>query len=136
MNVLMKKHSGSCLCGRIKFEIEGDFNAFYLCHCTYCQKDTGSAHAANLFSAAGVIHWLGGEDKVKTFNLPSTRHMKSFCQNCGSALPTRQPTGLVVPAGSLDGEVRVKPDAHIFFSSKATWNENLESLKKFETFPG
>jgi hypothetical protein len=42
-------YSGSCLCGEIRFEIEGEFERFYLCHCEYCRKDTGSAHAANLF---------------------------------------------------------------------------------------
>ena len=42
-------YSGSCLCGEIRFEIEGEFELFYLCHCEYCRKDTGSAHAANLF---------------------------------------------------------------------------------------
>lgn len=54
------KYSGSCLCGEVTFEIEGDFEDFYLCHCERCRKDTGSAHAANLFSSTAKLkmaHW-------------------------------------------------------------------------------
>ncbi|MFN3455173.1 MAG: GFA family protein, partial [Pseudobdellovibrio sp.] len=41
---------GSCLCGQVEFKIQGVLESFFLCHCKYCQKDTGSAHSANLFS--------------------------------------------------------------------------------------
>ena len=71
-------HSGSCLCGKVSFEIEGQFQNFFLCHCKYCQKDTGSAHAANLFSSSSKIIWNSGEQKVKTFQLPGTKHIKCF----------------------------------------------------------
>jgi hypothetical protein len=124
------KHSGSCLCGAVCFEIAGDFERFYLCHCAYCRKDTGSAHAANLFSSTATLKWLSGEDRVKVFNLPTTRHRNSFCSTCGSALPDLQMNGalLKVPAGSLDTEVGIRPDAHIFFASKASWDEELEKV--------
>lgn len=130
-------YAGSCLCEQVKFRVEGSFDGFYLCHCKRCQKDTGSAHAANLFSSRARLTWLSGEDKIKTFNLAPTRHTKSFCNECGSALPNYQMDGklLVVPAGSLDSEISVKPDAHIFWSSKASWSHELENLKKFEKLP-
>ena len=100
----MRIKSGSCLCGEVTFEIEGDFDNFYLCHCSRCRKDTGSAHGANLFSSTAKLKWLSGVDKVTNFKLPSTQHNKSFCSICGSALPNIQLGGelLVVPAGSLD----------------------------------
>lgn len=131
------KHSGSCLCGKVQFNIRGHFDSFYLCHCMYCQKDTGSAHSANLFSSGGELQWNAGEDNIRTYNLPSTRHLKSFCAECGSALPSLQMEGklIVVPAGSLNSELIKKPDAHIFMSSKASWEENLAAVKVFETFP-
>lgn len=132
-----KKYNGSCLCGHIKFEIEGAFESFYLCHCKFCQKDSGSAHAANLFSSKAQLRWIVGKEKVKTFNLPSTRHTKSFCQQCGSAVPNQQMEGqlLVVPAGSLDTGIELKPDAHLFYSSRASWDDGLENIKKFEKLP-
>lgn len=131
------KYSGSCLCGEVRFEVEGEFERFYLCHCEYCRKDTGSAHAANLFSTTAALQWVSGEDNLREFNLPSTRHSKCFCKICGSALPGRQRNGelLVVPAGSLDCEFSVKPDAHIFVSSRAGWDDSLEKVPMVDRFP-
>ncbi len=133
----MNKNYGSCLCGEVKFQINGDFDSFYLCHCEHCQKDTGSAHAANLFSQSARLLWQSGETAVSTFNLPGTRHSKSFCKLCGSALPNIQMGGalLVVPAGSLDSELTIRPTAHIFTSSKASWESALDALPAFETLP-
>jgi hypothetical protein len=131
------EHRGSCLCGAVRFEVQGNFDRFYLCHCEYCRKDTGSSHAANLFASTATLKWISGEDKVRQFTLTSTRHAKGFCSICGSALPNTQMNGalLVVPAGSLNSEVSVRPDAHIFVSSKATWDEALETVPIVAKFP-
>ena len=56
--------SGSCLCGEVQYTVEGKFDHFFLCHCRHCQKDTGSAHAANLFSHGGQLTWSQGEALV------------------------------------------------------------------------
>ncbi|WP_343218940.1 GFA family protein [Cerasicoccus fimbriatus] len=134
---MISKYPGSCLCGEVKFEIIGDFESFYLCHCDRCRKDTGSAHAANLFSRTAKMVWISGKNGVRTFTLPSTRHIKSFCATCGSALPSTQMKGdlLVVPAGSLNCELPIRPNAHIFLSDKATWDEKLDELQGFEELP-
>ncbi|MDD0853618.1 GFA family protein [Halobacteriovorax sp. GB3] len=128
---------GSCLCGDIKFEVTEKFLSFYLCHCKYCQKDTGSAHAANLFTKHTALKWLSGEESVRKYQVPSSRHAKSFCQNCGSAVATIQEEEqlLVVPAGSLDGPVEIRPNAHLFISSKANWDDQLHQIESFDKFP-
>lgn len=130
-------YTGSCLCGEVTFEIEGDFENFYLCHCERCRKDTGSAHAANLFSSTAKLRWLSGKEKSKTFNFRSEGHIKSFCTNCGSALPNIQMDGelLVVPAGSIDSNINIKPQGHIYYASKANWDTELEEVPKFEELP-
>ena len=132
-----EKHFGSCLCGQVRFEIEGDFASFFLCHCEYCRKDTGSAHAANLFSSTASLKWLSGREQVREFNLPATRHAKSFCSVCGAAMPGQQAGGtlLVVPAGSLDSGIPIRPNAHIFVASRAGWDVDLQMLPSFDRFP-
>ncbi len=134
---MSNRHAGSCLCGAVRFEVSGEFEHFYLCHCEYCRKDTGSAHAANLFSSTAALKWISGQDQVRQFDLPATRHSKCFCSTCGSALPMSQMNGqlLVVPAGSLNSEVSVRPDAHIFVSSKAGWDDALETVPRTGKFP-
>ncbi|WP_417334772.1 GFA family protein [Halobacteriovorax marinus] len=129
--------NGSCLCKEVHYQVEGDFDCFYLCHCSYCQKDTGSAHSANLFSSNSRLKWTKGESYVRTFTLPSTRHVKSFCSKCGSALPSIQNNGelLVIPAGSLDTPITIKPNAHLFTDSRADWDNKLEALDSFTGLP-
>lgn len=132
------KYLGACLCGAARFEVTGEFEHFFLCHCEYCRKDTGSAHAANLFSSSAKLKWISGEDKVSHFDLPGTRHGKSFCSTCGSALPKLQMNGtlLAVPAGSLNSEIHIRPNAHIFMASRAGWDNALETVPKIDKLPG
>ena len=131
------KYLGSCLCGGVSFEIEGAFEHFYLCHCEKCRKDTGTAHAANLFSSKAKLKWLSGKDKVRTYNHRNEGHIKSFCEICGSALPNLQMNEklLLVPAGSLDSDIDIKPDGHIFYESRAVWDHDLEKAKKYKDYP-
>ncbi|MFV0397974.1 MAG: GFA family protein [Bacteroidales bacterium] len=134
---MIHKHTGACLCKRITFEIVGDFDSFFLCHCKWCRKGTGSAHAANLFSSTAKLMWLTGEDIVKTYYHKSTNHVKSFCSNCGSALPNIQMSGtlLVVPAGCLDSEISILPQGHIFYAYKAKWDSDLHKVQVFDRLP-
>ena len=134
---MSNKHLGSCLCGEVRFEVLGEFERFFLCHCGRCRKDTGSAHAANLFSSTAKVNWLSGQAKIKTFRVPSTRHEKSFCTECGSAGPRVQMEGapLVVPAGSLDSAIETRPDAHICVASSASWDRGLEEAPRIDDLP-
>ncbi|MBN7758366.1 GFA family protein [Nitratireductor aquimarinus] len=135
---MTQKNEGSCQCGAVKFKISGPFESFFLCHCSRCRKDTGSAHAANLFSTVAKITWLSGEDRIKTYRVPESRHEKSFCSECGSAVPGIQMDGalLVVPAGSLDTPVDIRPNAHICLSSRANWDDGLDEVTRLEGLPG
>lgn len=126
---------GSCLCGAIRFRVIGEFDRFYLCHCAHCRKDSGSAHGANLFSSTASVEWLCGQDRLRSFRLPDSRHARSFCVHCGSALPHVVPGLLAVPAGSLDSEFTRRPDAHLFMASRAAWDHDLEFLPGFEALP-
>jgi hypothetical protein len=55
-----------------------------------------------------------------------------------SAVPDVQMNGtlLVVPAGSLDSQIETQPDAHIFVSSSAEWDRNLEDIPRIDELPG
>ncbi len=132
------KMVGACLCGAVRFEIAGAFESFFLCHCSRCRKQTGSAHAANLFSSTATITWLAGRDFIRTYRLPASRHARCFCAECGAALPRDrlEADWLVVPAGCLDSDVEMRPDAHIYFASRANWDDHLEAVPKLDGGPG
>jgi len=128
---------GSCLCGKVEFKVLGRFESFFLCHCQRCRKSTGSAHGANLFSHSAEINWCKGEEHIRTYRVPDTLHERSFCQECGSALPMLQMNGdlVVVPAGSLDSAFDMRPSAHIFYASRADWDKDLGAVQKQDGLP-
>jgi len=128
---------GSCLCGTISYKIEGTLEHFFLCHCVKCQKDSGSAHAANLFSNNAQLIWVTGESNIQVYNHKQEGHIKAFCKTCGSALPNIQLNGelLVVPAGSLDTEIHLRPTSHIYYDERASWDNYLEQIMKLPKGP-
>lgn len=134
----MTPHAGSCQCGAVRFEVAGEFQQFFLCHCSRCRKDTGSAHAANLFSTTARLAWLSGQDRIKTWRVPGTRHERSFCGDCGAAVPGLQMGGvlLVVPAGALDSPLDRRPDAHLCVASRAAWDNDLHEVIRLEGLLG
>ena len=129
-----EKYEGCCLCGEVRFEVVGAFESFFLCHCQRCRKRTGSAFAANLFSTTATLNWLQGEAKIRTFDVPETRHSGAFCTDCGASMPTVRGPLIKVPAGSLDSDISIQPNAHIFMGSKACWDDELENVDQYERY--
>ena len=81
---------GSCLCGAVMYEVGGEPQRFYHCHCSRCRKATGTGHASNLFLQPGELKWLRGEEQIRTFKVPEAeRFTNTFCATCGSRLPRR-----------------------------------------------
>jgi len=132
------KVTGSCLCGSVQYEIKGDSTAFYHCHCTRCRKATGTGHASNIrVSPETGIHWLKGEELLKRYKVPEAeRYFTNFCSNCGSPMPRVVPeiSAVIVPAGSLDTELNIKPEARIFWDSRAEWSCS-DALPVFPEYP-
>jgi len=132
----MAKISGSCLCGKVCFESDNRFEKFHFCHCTQCQKATGSAHASNLFTDPNNINWLRGLAFVKRYDVPGRSITTAFCSECGCSLPYISGTGkaLIVPAGCLDSQPSLDPQANIFCTEQATWYKKGLNCKQFAMF--
>jgi hypothetical protein len=116
--------TGSCLCGEVKFEVTPLFSAFRYCHCSRCQKASGSAHAANAFVPAAQFAWRAGESLVQRYDhAPSQRFSVWFCRQCGSRVPhaVRTRGDVLIPAGLLDQVPLQKPESSIFWGSRASW---------------
>ena len=134
-----KQVSGQCLCGGIKFEIDGEISSFHICYCSRCRHSTGSAHASNIFTAPKNISWISGGDLIQRFELASAKSWaKQFCKVCGSGVPyiNRSGTFLVVPAGSLNENIQIKPDDKIFCDDRCAWVENIQDCPEFPALPG
>lgn len=121
----MTTFTGSCLCGANRYEFEGTPDKFFHCHCSRCRKATGTGHASNLFARGGGLTWSSGEEHRRMFKLPeASRFSTHFCTTCGSLLPREiaKVNLVVVPAGSLDCDVDLAPQARIYCGSRAAWS--------------
>jgi hypothetical protein len=129
---------GSCLCGKVTCSVHGPYLKFYQCHCDRCQKKTGSAFASLLFTSPENIQWHSGKDNVKRFDLPTAvRFSNVFCVDCGSQVPylSRDGSMLAIPAGFLDADPGVAPQANIFWKERFCWYEQGQDAPKFEEYP-
>ena len=130
--------TGSCLCGKVTYQYTGEPRGFQYCHCSRCQKVSGSAHGSIMFVKPEQFMWLSGEDLVNRFEVPEAKFYAScFCSNCGSSLPweVKGANNIAIPAGTLDRDPGVKPRRNIFFDSKASWFESSGDLKCFSEGP-
>lgn len=138
MSQVLDQASGQCLCGTVQYEITGQVAAFHVCYCSRCRHSTGSAHAANLFTAPENITWLSGTDQIQRFELETAKSFaKQFCKVCGSAVPyiNRAGTTLLIPAGGLNGNLDLTPDDKIFCADRCTWVENIPDSPEFAALP-
>ena len=124
--------SGSCLCGSVAYELTGDARRFYHCHCERCRKASGSGHASNI-----ILRLDAGEDLTRSYKVPEAERFTAvFCRICGSPMPRVYDGGItVVPAGSLDHDPGIEPQARIFSGSRAQWSCSGDALPCHDTYP-
>ena len=126
--------NGSCLCGGVKYEASGNLQRFYHCHCSRCRKSSGTGHATNLMLAEGRLVFTQGESELQKYKVPEAEFFtRQFCRNCGSHIARYIPERnvVVIPAGSLDCEPPILPQARIFWDSRAAWACDGDDLTRF-----
>ena len=115
--------TGGCGCGAVRFEVSAPFLSAAFCHCTRCQRRTGSAFAASGRAAPGSFRIVAGEEHVRRWS-PEGGFEKAFCGECGSALFGQSPANrevIGVRLGAVDGDPGVRPSAHQFTRYAASW---------------
>jgi hypothetical protein len=127
--------SGSCLCGAVRWRIDGAPTPFAHCHCSVCRKAHGTSFATYMTAPGSSLEWLSGDEQVATYE-SSPRFVRRFCRTCGSVLPGVAPDGHVfAPPGSTEGDPGVRAKIHIFVASKAPWFDITDDLRRFDAFP-
>ncbi len=127
---------GSCLCGRVRFEVTGPFPKLYQCHCSLCRKQGGSVSNTGLIVATDKFRWTAGEDGIGKWQR-STGFRSYFCERCGSTVPNPlRDTGYVwVPAGALDDAGTLEIGAQLFLGSKLPWDIPRNDGLQLESAP-
>jgi hypothetical protein len=115
--------TGHCGCGVVRFEITAPPLGANYCHCTRCQRRTGTAASASMRTAPGSFRVIAGDQKLRTWK-PAGGAEKWFCGNCGSALFSRrvgEQEQIAVRFGVLDGDPGVRPGYRQFVDYAAAW---------------
>lgn len=127
-------HTGSCLCGGIRYAIDGELEAIQICHCGQCRKAQGAAFVTNIPVAAERFRLLAGSELLREFE-SSPGKLRCFCSRCGSPVLSRRladPGTLRIRAGLLDGPVAARAIAHFYVGTKADWWSIGDELPQFE----
>ena len=132
-------YKGSCLCGAVNFEINGSIQNIVYCHCSQCRKAQGSAFATNGIVEKNNFKIISGEDQLTGYEA-SPGQTKYFCRQCGSPIISRnvtRPDQVRIRIGTIESDLLEKPEAHIFISSKANWENLSEGLPQYDEWePG
>lgn len=127
-------HSGGCLCGAVRYEIDGELAPIQICHCSQCRKAQGGPFATNLPVSRENFRLLSGEKALTEFrSSPDKRRV--FCRHCGSPLYSARdalPETLRLRAGTLDEPLRTTLEAHYYVESRAHWWPLEDTLPKHQ----
>jgi len=131
--------TGGCLCGGVRFEVTEPLVSASYCHCTRCQRRTGTAASAQARVAPGSLRILQGQELIHAYE-PEDGFPKLFCTGCGSALFSRPPgTDEIrsVRLGAFDSDPGIRPSYRQYVAYAASWepipDDGLERFPEART---
>lgn len=128
---------GTCLCGRVRYEIEGAPRFMYQCYCGKCRAASGASFVTNLIVDAAGFSVIAGSESLKGFE-SSPAKFRYFCSDCGSPIYSQgEKTKQVVSvrAGTLKQDAGFSVAYHAFVGSKASWVNICDDQPQFEEWP-
>lgn len=136
----MGRIRGGCLCGKLRYEASVDEPLMTVaCHCTHCQRQSGSAYSVNIGIPGDSLTVTG--DTLRTYEDMGASGQpvsRNFCGNCGSPIfsDVAAADGLrFVKVGTLDDSSWIELAAEIWCDSKVGWGELGASLPKMPANP-
>jgi hypothetical protein len=126
--------TGACLCGEVRFAVDGELGRVSHCHCSMCRRVHGAAFGTYASVPRQNFRWTSGADLVRTFRSSDVME-RTFCERCGSTLQAVfevEPEVYYLTLGTLDGDPQCRPSVHIFVGSKAPWYEIIDNLPQFD----
>ncbi len=130
-------HEGGCLCRAIRYRVKGNPLVAYVCHCTFCQRRSGSAFGTNIWFEEENVELTG--DGLTTYEQRSdeSSHLLRlhFCNRCGTTVmwtAERRPGVRIIMIGTLDDPNWVKIERHIWTRSAQHWVVIPQNVYRFE----
>jgi hypothetical protein len=127
--------TGGCLCGAVKYEVQGELRDVLYCHCTKCRRTHGhvSAYASTrrqdlvLTEERGLKWYRSVQDETPNIH-------RGFCRECGASLfwDPRDQDFIYLSAGALDPPTGVKAVGHVWLSQAGDYYAIDDDLAKAE----
>lgn len=117
--------TGGCGCGAVRFEVSEPLVGAIYCHCTRCQRRTGTGASASGRTAPGSFRIVQGEEHLRAWR-PEGGAEKWFCGECGSALFSRvpsEPDTIGARLGAFDTDPGIRPSARQYVAYAAPWEQ-------------
>ncbi|MGS1109354.1 GFA family protein [Achromobacter anxifer] len=127
--------SGGCLCGAVRYVVREAPAAVALCHCTHCQKQSGSAFSVNLVVDPARLELTGELSAFVDRADSGAQVYRRFCGSCGSPIVSEipaKPAHVFVKAGTLDDASAVRPTVQVWCGSAQPWLNLNSTCVHFE----
>jgi len=134
----MMEMTGGCLCGRVRYSAKEDPVFVGVCHCTHCQRQTGTAFSVLVGIPKSAMSLQG---QVKTFHDTGDSGQpvdRSFCPECGSPIFSDvavMPGVTFIKAGTLDDTTWLDPKMHVYCDSAERWTPIPDASQRFAKMP-
>lgn len=130
-------YSGQCMCGAVRYQLQGEPKHVAVCHCNDCRRSAGAPMVSWAMFPDTALTISKGQPK--TINSSGTA-MRSFCADCGTGLFYRNAAilpGIVdIQSSTLDDPEALPPAVQIQTAERLSWIKQLHQLPEFERFPG
>lgn len=127
-------HRGSCLCGAVSFQVEGELTPPDACHCSQCRKVSGHYWASTDVPRGSVK--ISGEDQLDWYR-SSEKVKRGFCKSCGSPLfwDAAGRKNISISMGAFEKPTGTRLEKHIFVPDKGDYYEIADGLPRFGRSP-
>jgi len=146
--MVTRVHGGGCKCGAVRYEIEGEPLKIYACHCTICQRQSGSAFGMAVVFDRRALRMTGGEPAHFLRPGHGRTFRCYFCPACGTRIYHQWFTEagdfpfLSIKPGTLDDARWVRPGSHVWTRNAQRWirfaadDVVFEGQPSFDEMPG
>ncbi|RKH52300.1 GFA family protein [Corallococcus llansteffanensis] len=127
-------HRGSCLCGAVRFTVEGELRGPDACHCGKCRKHSGHYFVSTDVPRSAVT--IEGKDKISWFQ-SSEKARRGFCSVCGSSLfwDPLQRDWIGIAMGAFDTPTHTRVAVHVYMADKGDYYDVADGVPQFDTIP-
>jgi hypothetical protein len=125
-------YSGGCLCGGVRYRIEGKCRDIICCHCENCRRTHGHVAAYTALDRSSLT--LLGAETLQWYHDASPDTYRGFCNRCGASLFWEVRDGrrrISVAAGTLDDSGGLKTIGHVFVAEAAHYYEINDGLPQY-----